>query len=621
MSESPKTPAAPSGLSDLELLRRYEPVLRFTRGEQFFPMDVAQYVGLSSLWVHRADGRDEVQVKEGALNLEALAEPRAAEFGAVHYLKFIEPLNLAELTRLRVREGVKRLRRREPGFRAGLGRLARVGYGPRLLDALFSLTLLLRGRVPGDTAAAAGLTYRRLQRQAERYVYYGRAARESGWVILQYWFFYPFNNWRSGFQGANDHEADWEMVLVYLYPGAEGSLIPHWAAYASHEFRGSDLRRRWDDQEELELLDGHPVVYVGAGSHAAYFRRGEFLTEIELSFFTPIRRLYERLQAFWVQTLRQSGLQSRPADISLFRVPFVDYARGDGVSVGPGGEKTWSPMLLDPAPAWVTQYRGLWGLHARDPISGENAPAGPMYNRDGTVRSAWYDPLGWAGLDRVPPPPLELELLHQRQQALRERQEELGTEIGARSREIQEIGVELASLQGNPHLTYRNDALQEKLKSLRAALKELRKERAQTVLLLEASEGRQGRLERGEADPPRAHIRHRQEPPTEYELRLGRLAELWAALSIGLLLLGVVALFAFRREFLGAGLLALGGGFVFVEAVFRRQVQRLVAGLTLVLAIISALVLAYEFFWEGLAALAVAAGLYLVWQNLRELRR
>jgi len=39
----------------LELLRRFEPVLRFTHGERFFPMDVARYVENSSLWVHRPD--------------------------------------------------------------------------------------------------------------------------------------------------------------------------------------------------------------------------------------------------------------------------------------------------------------------------------------------------------------------------------------------------------------------------------------------------------------------------------------------------------------------------------------------------------------------------------------
>jgi hypothetical protein len=41
-----------------------------------------------------------------------------------------------------------------PVFRAP-GRLARVGLFARLVDAAFSASLLLRGTVPGGTAAAA----------------------------------------------------------------------------------------------------------------------------------------------------------------------------------------------------------------------------------------------------------------------------------------------------------------------------------------------------------------------------------------------------------------------------------------------------------------------------------
>ena len=44
---------------------------------------------------------------------------------------------------------------------------------------------------------------------------------------------------------------------------------------------------------------------------------------------------------------------------------------------------------LYPLPEWVEDYRGLWGLYARDPWAGEDAPAGPMYNRDGTPREVW----------------------------------------------------------------------------------------------------------------------------------------------------------------------------------------------------------------------------------------
>jgi hypothetical protein len=148
----------------------------------------------------------------------------------------------------------------------------------RPFDALFSATLLLRGRVPAATSAAAHVAYHKILEERERYVYHGRVVRDRGWTVLQYWFFFNYNPWRSGFHGVNDHESDWEMVLVYLYEQGR-SLVPAWVAFASHDFHGDDLRRRWDDRAELDMVDGHPVVYAGAGSHASYFRRGEYQAE------------------------------------------------------------------------------------------------------------------------------------------------------------------------------------------------------------------------------------------------------------------------------------------------------------------------------------------------------
>jgi len=79
-----------------------------------------------------------------------------------------------------------------------------------------------------------------------------------------------------------------------------------------------------------------------------------------------------------------------------FGIPFVDYARGDGVAIGAGHDAEWSPVLIDDATMWVWAYRGLWGLDTRDRFGGERAPAGPRYERDGSVRSSWANPLGWA---------------------------------------------------------------------------------------------------------------------------------------------------------------------------------------------------------------------------------
>lgn len=89
---TPDAPISPSSSapSDLDLLRRLEPVLHFTQGEQFFPTDVDRYVRKCSLWAHYPDGRDEQLVKEGDLSMDRLAEPRPAQFGTVHYLRFIE---------------------------------------------------------------------------------------------------------------------------------------------------------------------------------------------------------------------------------------------------------------------------------------------------------------------------------------------------------------------------------------------------------------------------------------------------------------------------------------------------------------------------------------------------
>ena len=74
--------------------------------------------------------------------------------------------------------------------------------------------------------------------------------------------------WRE-FIGVEVERLGWEVW-------DERELVPAWVAYASHDFHGADLRRRWDDRVDLELVDGHPVVYAGAGSHAAYFRPGEY---------------------------------------------------------------------------------------------------------------------------------------------------------------------------------------------------------------------------------------------------------------------------------------------------------------------------------------------------------
>jgi hypothetical protein len=626
----PETAATPetletqtAGQADIALLRRFEPLVRYNRGERFFPVGVERYVRESSLWMQRPGEDPLLLIPEGELTVEKLAEPRPADFGTIYFLKFIEPFNIGELATYTVQH---ELRQKDPRdvFQAGRGRLARVGYGSRFVAALFSITLLARGRVPGDTAAAAAEAFQRMMADDPRHLYFGRVVRQDGWTALQYWFFYPFNNWRSGFFGVNDHEADWEMIYIYLSPDAGGDASPQWAAYASHDFFGDDLRRRWDDPE-LEKVGEHPVIYAGAGSHSSYYERGEYLAELELPFLSPLVRLVDGIDAFWRRLIREHtlpGHHEAGATFNIFRIPFVDYARGDGYSIGPGGDRPWAdPVLLDNHQSWALQYRGLWGLFAHDPIAGENAPAGPVYNPDGLVRRSWYDPLGWAGLDKVPPPDQAPARVAEQRQLIAARCAQLEQTIETKSRELTGLDLEAHAMLGHTHLVRHHAAHQAKITTLSREINQLRAELAGDLALAEALEGHILEHQTGEFDSPRAHIHHAAHPTPAADLRLNRVAEFWAAISIGLVMVGFVALVLFARPYLLFGLVGLLSVIIFVEASFRRQLARLVDAVTIALSIVAALVLLFQFFWNIVIVAVILAGGYIMWENLHELRR
>jgi hypothetical protein len=90
-------------------------------------------------------------------------------------------------------------------------------------------------------------------------------------LALQYWFFYPFNDY------TNKHEGDWEMIqLVFAAADATQALdqAPLEVGYSQHE--GLEVAR-WDDPK-LEIVDGsHPVVNAAAGSHANYYDSALYL--------------------------------------------------------------------------------------------------------------------------------------------------------------------------------------------------------------------------------------------------------------------------------------------------------------------------------------------------------
>jgi hypothetical protein len=129
---------------------------------------------------------------------------------------------------------------------------------------------------PGD-ALNPGCDYERWARrvaEGTEPTVYAHVATEAAYpdrLALQYWLFYPYNDWN------NLHEGDWEMIqLVFPAGTAEEALDtePLEIGYSQHE--GGE-RAEWGD-EKLEVVDGtHPVVYPAAGSHANFYEDALFL--------------------------------------------------------------------------------------------------------------------------------------------------------------------------------------------------------------------------------------------------------------------------------------------------------------------------------------------------------
>jgi hypothetical protein len=596
--------AGGSAAEDFWLLRRYEPVLRFTQGELFLPMPVEDYLEKCSLWRLTGPGRAwgrgaaaEQLCAPGELTPGRLAQIAAPSGGDLS-LRFVE----RSLGRSEFR-GWRRDADR-PRLAAGSSRFAAVGLLARFIDAVMRMSLLLRGRVPGGTAAAAEQNYR-AHADPRDCPYYGRVTRDRGFVALQYWFFYAMNDWRSTFGGVNDHEADWEQVTVFLPDPPDPSSRPAWIAFSSHDEVGDDLRRRLDDPD-IEWRDTHPVVFVGAGSHSGAYLPGDYLVTVEPPvlgrLLAALRRL-GRLLLPW--TRAHAG--------TAFGIPFIDYRRGDGPGVGPGETKNWRPVLVDDETPWVRDYRGLWGLDTGDPFGGERAPAGPRYERGGSVRFCWSDPVGWAGLDKEAPSPAA------EQQAVQDRISDLDAQLAAAADELEARGDELRRArvgiraQGSNGIGMYPAALEASVEQARARRQALAHEREALAYALAHGLPR---------EEPHAHLRHRALPNVDPLRTRTRVLRVWSAVSASFLLAGLAVVILGH---LGALLPAVGGLALVVlcaEAFARGHLGQFVTGLLAVAVVVAAAWLAtHTAVWNwrwAVAALLILAALAVLGANIRE---
>jgi hypothetical protein len=101
---------------------------------------------------------------------------------------------------------------------------------------------------------------------------YGKAKEDRGRIWLQYWFFYFYNDYNLA-GGFGLHEGDWEMVQFRM---DEERDVPDVAVYAQHRWSED---APWDEVEKLEGHSDTALVYVARGSHASYFHSGYHETE------------------------------------------------------------------------------------------------------------------------------------------------------------------------------------------------------------------------------------------------------------------------------------------------------------------------------------------------------
>jgi hypothetical protein len=577
---------------ELELLRRYEPILRMTEGELFFPADVADYVACCALYQRGPDNRPVRLVDKGDLTIELLCElsdnhPRPGQF-----LRFVdEPLSRVEVAKWRLRSD-------RPRFR-NASRLARVGVLTRVVDALNRASLLVRGRVATGTQAAAETQYRERMRP-EHHPYYGRVVRSAGYVVLQYWFFYAFNDWRSRVYGVNDHEADWEQVTIYLAEQPDGPPRPAWVVFSAHDEVGDDLRRRWDDPD-LTLVGEHPVVNPGLGSHSGAYLAGEYLTTFEGRAFHRLIQAFRAINRAllpWTRERAQAGVG----------IPYIDYSRGDGLTIGPGQQREWHPVLVDETTPWLLHYRGLWGNDTEDPLGGERGPAGPRYERSTAVRASWGDPVGWSGLRKVAPNP---EVADRTQRSYLA---ELDDQITALESQIE---AKQSAIRAEAASGETVSAVAEgELLGLTSARVQLRDEH---ITL-------QHRL--GQPPPytgPHDHLRHRRLPIPEEERSRRRVLSIWAAISTPLVLMSLILLvLPLGASIIGLSIVALLV-ILTVEAIARRQLARfLIAVVVVGVLVVAGLALSVALLvdWrQSLTGLLAASAAVLLVINLAELRR
>jgi hypothetical protein len=375
------------------LHEKYVPILRFAKGERFFPMAVDDFVRYSAL---RSKGVPAPLAAVGQVTPADLAAAyqRRADVYLQSVPSSLADQNVAARWSGDVLETLVDVSHKTTHWQVELAKVAYRWLSTKTQTAteLFWWNDLVMALVASDRRSGGDLprlslppeirqaaleNYERSQPSIPNYTYYYRTSRDRDYLCLQYWFFYGYNDWATGFGGMNDHEGDWEGLYLFLHLDASGQPQepPAYVTFVGHRSR---LTKPWG-HHDVTRVGNHPVAYVAAGSHATY----------------PEAKEYDLMKIY--------GL--------------VDTATGDGVTMGPDD---WRGRLDLETQPWTAAFLGGWGTRywlstswlrsalgavrtKADEIGlpGISAPRGPRYNDEGTVRPNWISAVAWAGIPEL----------------------------------------------------------------------------------------------------------------------------------------------------------------------------------------------------------------------------
>jgi len=209
-------------------------------------------------------------------------------------------------------------------------------------------------------------------REKEKVVY-GRQfkANDNGIekIVLQYWFFYIYNDWGKKTDFANVHEGDWEMVQIVLNSDEQPEIT-----YSYHE-GGKTLEWVKDKDEIDKSNDGnHPKVYVTLGGHGSWNKAGNHAWYQKL--FGVCQDCEDETKegdVLYPPNFPEDEIQTNYSKYPYKLVDMSDWTEKD----------------------WI-YWKGYWGNQKGRGFSGPPSPVYIDYIKDDEYEGRWKEPFKWA---------------------------------------------------------------------------------------------------------------------------------------------------------------------------------------------------------------------------------